>query len=178
MWNWFKRKFLTPDPGLMDETDVPLTAASVITPQVASVVQAARFPQPEYFDLALVNRRRRDSGRRGLTRAEAEQAVSSRTDSEDSVTEFLIGYVTGFPYPSGAGVIGAVLHDEHSVAQKFTQECSDTSSLKLSVDSDTSSSSDQSSSMSSYDSGSSSDSSSSSSSYDSGSSSSSDSSGW
>lgn len=58
--------------------------------------------------------------------------------SGSDLTDFLVGYLTGFPMPSAAGITGAVLHTSSSASASSSDD--DTSSRSSSYDSGSSSS--------------------------------------
>lgn len=74
------------------------------------------------FDLEAINAERRRKGLPPLTREQARAAIRERaemitrerpgTDPDNgfNVTHFLIGYLTGIPMPSTAGIMGAMMH--------------------------------------------------------------------
>jgi len=119
------------------------------------------------YDLDLINAERRRKGKPPITPAQARTAVSTGPGSGFDMTHFLIGYATGIPMPSGAGIVGAMLHPSSSTAAASPSSSSDDSfsggggsysgeGASSSWDSSSSSSSSDSSSSSSSDSGSSS----------------------
>jgi hypothetical protein len=114
-------------------------------------------------ELDQINAERRRRGLPRLSRVEAVRAVESRRadDGGFDMMHFLIGYGTGLPMPSGAGIMGAMLHQSSTPAYSATPSPEPSYSAPEPSPSP---------SYSSHDSGSSYDSSSSSSSSDSGSS--------
>lgn len=71
------------------------------------------------LDLQNVNNVRRRLGKPLLTMEQAKRALAERGSAQgdgDEIMEFLIGYMTGIPYPSPAGIAGALLHQTGDVA--------------------------------------------------------------
>lgn len=60
-------------------------------------------------DFDKINEERRRRGLPPLTRAQAQQARAEHRGSDDDFWHFAVAYATGFPMPSGMGVVGAML---------------------------------------------------------------------
>lgn len=66
------------------------------------------------YNLGEINRRRRSKGLRALSEAAARDAAGlHRSDSGFSLTDFLVGGVTGVAYNTSSAV-GAIFHDSGS----------------------------------------------------------------
>jgi hypothetical protein len=78
---------------------------------------------PHKFNLAAVNQQRVAAGRAPMTHTQAYDAISNLAADDDDgfdLTGFLIGYTTGFMYPSAGGIIGAMLHPDDNRAASVT----------------------------------------------------------
>lgn len=113
-WQTIKEAF-TPHPGRFD-----MMGAEAIDGTQAAAMEAARVSQEDAmddYDLEKINAERRRKGLPPLSRSQADSAVASRSDDGGfDATHFLIGYMTGIPMPSAAGIIGAVMHPSPSQA--------------------------------------------------------------
>lgn len=83
------------------------------------------------YELEQINARRRAQGLPPLSRAQADTALRERASSarsDDSgfdTTHFLIGYLTGIPMPSGAGIMGAMMHPSPAHSEPSQSSSSD-----------------------------------------------------
>lgn len=60
-------------------------------------------------DLDKINEERRRRGLPPLTREQHSQARAEHRGSDDTFWHFIVAYSTGFPMPSGMGVMGAMM---------------------------------------------------------------------